>query len=149
MKEEKKVVNAENIEVPQAPTELSTAPSPEIEKMVPAAPMPAPLDPRLLDAINQAVLGAVKSIVAQVVPQPQSNLSSHITQPQPLQANGLPPMRKPVSKLKGIPVEQGQDLRHVPAWKINEWFRDIEIKAQQRIKEQGKSMQAQMSWTRG
>jgi hypothetical protein len=155
-KEEKKVVNAENVAIPQskpnqektesvqnhanlAHTHANAVPN-HVEKVM-------ALDPAILDAINQAVAGAVKTIVAQVVPQQQVQAASTVAQPQA--SNGLPPMRKPISRLKGIPVEPGQDLRHVPAWRINEWFRDIEIKAQERIKQQGRSMQAEMSWTRG
>lgn len=116
----------------------------------PSHPKPA-LDSAILDAINQAVMGAVKTIVEQVktVPAPQSPVSA------PTSAYGAPPAppsNQPyVPKLKGIPVEPGQDLRHVHPTVIQGWFDGIENRWKQRMRERGAAngTQANVGWTRG
>lgn len=146
-KEEKKVAGAENIQVPQS------KPDQEIPQTVQNESTPAPVqaaavDPAIQNAINQAVAGAVSAIMEKLM-QPSANLPALNTAQPQASSHALPPMRQPIAKLKGIPVEEGQDLRHVPAWRINEWFRNIELNAQKRVALQGKAMQAEMSWTRG
>ena len=112
------------------------------------------LDPAIQAAIQAAVSSAVASVVGQLVQQaPQLNVAPApiAVRPTRLNPNPPPPQTDYKTKLKGIPVEPGQDLRHVHPAEINAWFRGIEERAKQRMMEQGgrNGTQANMSWTRG
>jgi hypothetical protein len=55
-----------------------------------------------------------------------------------------------VSKLKGIPVQEGQDLRHVHPSVIQTWFNNVESRwKDQYNKKQVGGSPVNMNWTRG
>lgn len=112
----------------------------------------APIDPALLAAINAAVTHAVSGIVKQLAPQtaPQVNpvpspTVNTLKNPMP-----VPQQAAYKSKLQGIPVEPGEDLRHVHPNVIHAWFRNLEDrwKAQYNNKKVGNEP-VNVSWTRG
>jgi hypothetical protein len=150
MNKDTRVVDAENVKIPQssvsaAKQELST-------DIMPAAPQTAApvLDPAILAAIQAAVVGSVKEIVAALKPvtgaAPQAMVPTQDTRyPMPY----VPPYEEYKSKLKGIPVEAGQDLRHVHPMRINEWFRNIELRAAERLKAAGLKNGLQTTMTIG
>lgn len=111
------------------------------------------LDPAIQAAIAAAVSSAVSAIVGQLaVNTPaQINEAPLAVRPTRLNPNQPPANSDYKTKLKGIPVEPGQDLRHVHPLEIAAWFRGIEERAIARMKSQGirSGTQADMSWTRG
>jgi len=84
------------------------------------------LDPQVLAAINEAVSGAVKSIVEQLKPQTPTQVAP-AAKPVP-QSNFGNNSTNYVTKLKGIPVEPGEDLRHVSRDIVQKWFLQVEAR---------------------
>lgn len=111
------------------------------------------LDPAIQAAIQAAVSNAVTLIVGQMAQAPVINHAAAPLAVRPTRLNPNPPPDNSDYKvrLKGIPVEPGQDLRHVHPAEINAWFRGIEERAKERLRAQGlrNGTQADMSWTRG
>ena len=134
MNTEKKVVGAENVSSP-----VSRVGQERVNHSSPieahSANLSTGLDPAILAAINQAVTGAVKVIVDQLKPaqaSPQAQGASKYPTPY------VPPTQPYRSKLQGIPVQAGQDLRHVHPLVIREWFGQIQARAIQRLAAQSK-----------
>lgn len=108
------------------------------------------LSPEMLLAIQEAVAASVSTIVKQLMPVTPIAASASVplamTQPAPQ----VPQQAGYVSKLKGIEVELGQDLRHVGAERIRNWFAGVEQRwKQQYNKRQIAGGAVDMSWTRG
>jgi hypothetical protein len=117
-----------------------------VQEPVSAAPA---LDPAMLAAIQAAVQSAVGTIVASLgIGNPQAQKAPQTAPNVPQVNNGMQPSY--VSKLKGIPVEPGQDLRHVHPSVINDWFNVIETRWKENYnKKMVAGSPVNMNWTRG
>jgi len=107
----------------------------------PEAPLPAvsgvpiefpPLDPAILAHITQAIQASIGAIAAQLAPKPVE-VPGHV--PSNTLKNPNPPPAQSVhtTKLKGIPVEPGEDLRHVHPNVINAWFHNLESRWKEQL----------------
>jgi hypothetical protein len=67
-----------------------------------------------------------RNAAAVATPAPTTD-APRLTSPQP---NKQLPHR--MGKLQGIPVQEGQDIRHVPREVINEWFSNLEDRWKQK-----------------
>jgi hypothetical protein len=121
--------------------------APQVNKVNDAPKSEMALSPEVLKAIQSAVEGAVATIAAKMT---SVQHPSDFVAPPP-SAKPVVPIQAPYeSKLKGIPVEAGQDLRHVPTDVIHAWFAKQEHKwkdGYNRRKVAGE--QVSMGWTRG
>lgn len=123
-------------------------------KLAPASSVHPSIDPQTQALIDAAVKNAVAAALSQLTPSHPTG-SNEIVQSAPKTALNPnpppPPSTTPYKiKLKGIPVEPGQDLRHVHPQVIKNWFHSVE----QRWKDSynARKMDGQpsnMSWTRG
>jgi hypothetical protein len=146
MNKDTRVVDAENVKVPQkSPVEEQ-----QILHVAPQQPLGTQLDPAILAAIQAAVVGSVKEIVAALKPA-TAPVSAAPAQDNRYPTPYVPPYESYKSKLTGIPVEPGQDLRHVHLMRINEWVRNIEARAAERLKAAGlrNGLQTTMTIGRG
>jgi hypothetical protein len=92
-----------------------------------------PLDPAILAMIQESVKVAVAALVPEVIAAvaPKPTVASEPLL-QPVVATKMnpnpPPAQQPVYKtrLQGIPVNSGQDLRHVHPQEIKNWFARLE-----------------------
>ncbi len=143
MNKETKVVDAENVKIEPSKEEAK----PEV---LPAAPMPAALDPAILAAINAAVVGSVNTIVAALKPATPAPVP--LTPGNPQYAKPYVPPYEPYKvRLKGIPVQPGEDLRHVHPQLIRNWFAQVENRWKERMKAQGarNGLQTSLTLTQG
>lgn len=143
-------------------TDVKKAESKPIEQgKVEAAPAPvaAPvaLDPSVMAAIQATVEVAMKTAVGVIIEQLKpATLPSSPAPSIPVRNAGAPPETGQlpngnyVSKLKGIPVEPGQDLRHVHPGVIQNWFNTVENRwKEQYNKRKLGGAPVDLSWTRG
>jgi hypothetical protein len=124
------------------------APEPQVAPVV--------LDPHVMLAIQTSVQEAMKTAVGIIVEQLKpSTLPSTPAPAIPVRNAGAPnpaPVNNGnyVSKLKGIPVEPGQDLRHVHPSVIQNWFNTVENRWKEAYnKRKIGGAPVDMSWTRG
>jgi hypothetical protein len=121
----------------------------------PAVGKPA-LDPAVMAAIQVAVSTAMSALITELKPAVAA-LPGATT---PAMTDGVahvPARPKPVlaqsvykTKLQGIPVNPGEDLRYVPAAEINAWFAKVERRWQERMNNQKMGDGAvNVNWTRG
>lgn len=135
--------------------------SPKIEQPTSDKPVSAPqtqaLTPEMLKAIQEIVSASVGEVMKQVVAQPQAQTPSTAATVG-TDASGLPllnprqPPKQSVYKtrLQGIPVEEGQDLRHVHPARISAWFQNVEQRWKQQMNDRKVSGSAvNLGWTRG
>jgi hypothetical protein len=135
----------------ESPAVLSTAPN-QSENTIPQAPA---LDPAILAAIQaavtQSVSATVQAVMSQLAPKPQAQPANDA--PSALVNPNAPAPGTNgnyVSKLKGIPVQPGQDLRHVHPSVIQGWFNTVESRwKEQYNKRKMGGAPVDMSWTRG
>lgn len=129
----------------------------DVTPVTPGTPVPLKIDPALLAAIQAAVSQSVKEQLAQQTPQPQVP-APHINQSvsakpvasiaAPLPLNTL--TGNYTSKLKGIPVNPGEDLRHVPKHIVEQWFHGVETRwKDQYNKRKVGGAPVDLNWTRG
>ena len=144
MHKETKVVDAENVK--RDNMFVHTKIDQEKKELVTEITSPTPLDPAILAAINAAVVSSVKAIVEHLKP---TVAPAPMTLAPQLQAPYVPPYVPYNTKLQGIPVEAGQDLRHVHPSVINQWFANVEQRAKDRIKAQGNRSGLQSAMTIG
>ncbi len=98
--------------------------NPKTVKAVPATDkIDSELPPAIVMAIKEIVSAAMSELIKSSAPVPLAPQ----TLPAPSNAV-IPPLVQAgyVSKLKGIPVQPGQDLRHVHPQEIKNWFAAIE-----------------------
>lgn len=119
-----------------------------VEKSYLQAATPVTLDPAVLDAIKQAVGSAIAAIA--VTPAQQATPASKALPTQNLRPN-VPKDQPYVTRLKGIPVEPGEDLRHVPANVVKAWFHNLEERWKENYnrKKVSDGSPVNVSWTRG
>lgn len=108
---------------------------------------PPKFDPALLAMIQETVAAAVGQAVGAIVEQLRPAAA-------PVFAPAVPPVTQQRShykpKLQGIPVEPGQDMRHVPTDVINNWFNTLEQRWRDIYnKKSHLGKPADMNWTRG
>lgn len=124
------------------------------------APAPLTLDPTIMAAIQASVEVAMKSAVGVILEQlkpatlPSTPAPSipvrNAGAPTPIPQVGQLSNGNYVSKLKGIPVEPGQDLRHVHPGVIQNWFNTVENRwKEQYNKRKMGGAPVDLSWTRG
>ena len=126
----------------------SKQPAPQAEVSTPAPT----LDPYVLAAIQAAVKDSIGSIMAQVMPRAQATQTPSLPVPNAGAPNPAPIYSDGTytSKLKGIPVAEGQDLRHVHPSVIQNWFNTVESRwKDQYNKKQVGGAPVNMNWTRG
>jgi hypothetical protein len=132
----------------------------QIEKATaPAQPQAQPLDPIVMLAIQETVAVAMKQAVGTILEQLKPATIPATPAPAiPVRNAGAPNPSNPVpsnngnyvSKLKGIPVEPGQDLRHVHPAVVNEWFSKVESRWKENYnKKKMGGAPVDLSWTRG
>ena len=142
-----------DVKVENKPVDLKNV---EAAPATPAAPVP--LDATVMAAIQATVQAAMKEAVGIIVEQLKPDTLPKTPAPSiPVVNAGAPRASSHfdkngnyVSKLKGIPVEEGQDLRDVNPNVIRNWFSSIE----NRWKEQMNARKiggtpVEMGWTRG
>ncbi len=139
--------------------EIAKVTSSEI-KVNPVEPVssqsPVSLDANIMSAIQATVQEAMKTAVGVIVEQLKPSTLPSTPAPAISVRNAGAPNPAPVnngnyvSKLKGIPVEPGQDLRHVHSSVIHAWFQSIENRWKESYnKRKVGGAPVDLSWTRG
>ena len=129
----------------------------KMEEVKPTAAIETKLDPMVMSAIQATVAAAMKEAVGTIIEQLKPATLPHTPAPAiPVRNAGAPNPSVPiqngnyVSKLKGIPVEEGQDLRHVHPAVIQQWFNTVETRWKENYNKRnigGKPVD--LNWTRG
>lgn len=143
------------IETAQATAENPAVVSTASNQSPNTTPPALALEPAILAAIQAAVTQSVSATVQAVMtqlapkaqPAPVNDAASTLVNP-----NAPAPGTNGhyVSKLKGIPVQPGQDLRHVHPSVVQGWFNTVESRwKEQYNKRKMGGAPVDMSWTRG
>jgi hypothetical protein len=152
-----KMENKDTKSVPAETKLTKNESTPATQAQATQAPATSPtLSPEILAAIAATVQAAMQPVLEMLTkpttapraPTPPAAMQESTTH----YGNGSP---KPntntwVSKLKGIPVEEGQDMRHVKREVIQGWFSNVEQRWKEKVNSQRAGGQpVNMNWTRG
>lgn len=113
------------------------------EELKPTQPTPV-LSPEIESAIRSEIQKSIGAAIREALKQ--SEPAKAMT--QAAAAQQVPQQAPYKTKLQGIPVEPGQDLRHVHPDVIRTWFANIENRWKEQYK-RNSSMQSSLSLSQG